>query len=261
MVLQLKTTTAVTPPLIVVHGQEGVGKTSLAARFPSPVFLQLEDGCPSGLEIQSFGLLETLAEVREALSTLATEEHDRKTVVIDNLDPLEGMIWRQACRDNGWQSIEAPGYGKGYITVDAYWNDVLAALDYLRRQRGMIAILLAHSAIETISDPRTPAYTSYQLRIHKRARGLVQDRSDVVAFLAHDIHTTAEEQGFNKKRTRADGGNMRWLHLEARPSFTAKNRYGLPAKIQVPKDFDYGVLAPYFPQTARGNVTSIAAAL
>jgi hypothetical protein len=248
MALQLITTTAITPPLVVIHGQEGVGKTTIASCFPKPVFLQLEDGCPAGLEIQSFGLLGTFYAVRTALSALATEEHDRRTVVIDNLDSLEAFIWNQACQDNGWTSIETPGYGKGYIAVEAYWLDILAAVDYLRRQRGMIVVLLAHSAIETINDPRAPSYTSYQLRIHKRARGLVQDRADVIAFLASDIHVQSEDQGFNRKRNRAGGDSSRWLHLEARPSFTAKNRYSMPAKIAIPKNLDYGAtLAPYFP--------------
>jgi hypothetical protein len=34
------------PPRVLVHGQEGVGKTSLAAKFPKPIFLQTEDGTP-----------------------------------------------------------------------------------------------------------------------------------------------------------------------------------------------------------------------
>ena len=88
---------------------------------------------------------------------------------------------------------------------------------------------------------------SYQLRLHKRARGLVQDWCDAIGFLAPDLHVQSEEVGFGKKRNRADGGSQRWLHFEGRPSFVAKNRYGLPAKMPVPKDFSYGALAPYLP--------------
>ena len=117
----------------------------------------------------------------------------------------------------------------------------------MRRQLGMSVVLLAHSAIETINDPRAASYTSYQLRLHKRARGLVQDWCDAIGFLAPDLHVQSEEVGFGKKRNRADGGSQRWLHFEARPSFVAKNRYGLPAKMPVPKDFSYGALAPYLP--------------
>ena len=49
--------TAAHPPRILIHGQEGVGKTTLAAQCPSPVFLQTEDGCPGGIQIDTFGLL------------------------------------------------------------------------------------------------------------------------------------------------------------------------------------------------------------
>ena len=59
--------------------------------------------------------------------------------------------------------------------VEAWWIDILKGLDFLRRGIGMSVVLLAHSAIETINDPRAASYTSYQLRLHKRARGLVQD--------------------------------------------------------------------------------------
>jgi hypothetical protein len=75
---------------------------------------------------------------------------------------------------------------------------------------------------------------------------------DAIGFLAPDLNIQSEDVGFNKKRARADGGSSRWLHFEARPSFVAKNRYGLPAKMMVPQNFDYGTtFAPYFPQPQR----------
>ena len=114
----------------------------------------------------------------------------------------------------------------------------------MRHRLGMSVVLLAHSAIETINDPRAASYTSYQLRLHKRARGLVQDWCDAIGFLAPDLHVQSEDVGFGKKRNRADGGSQRWLHFEARPSFVAKNRYDLPARMPVPKDFSYEALAP-----------------
>ena len=243
----IHTVTAMLAPRILIHGQEGVGKTTLASKFPSPIFLQTEDGCPGGMEINSFGLIESFADLRSAISALASEPHRFQTVVLDSIDAAEELIWRDVCRSQGWSSIESPGYGRGYIVVDSWWLDILKGLDYLRRERGMIPLLLGHSAIETINDPRVASYTSYQLRLHKRARGLVQDNMDAIGFLAPDLHVQSEEVGFSKKRNRAEGGSQRWLHFEGRPSFVAKNRYGLPAKMSVPKDFSYGALAPYLP--------------
>ena len=239
--------TAQLAPRILIHGAEGVGKTTIASKFPAPIFLQTEDGCPGGLEIDSFGLIESFTDLRSAIAALASEPHHFQTVVVDSVDALEALIWADVCKSQGWPSIESPGYGKGYVVTDNWWLDVLKGLDYLRRQRGMTVALLAHSAIEIISDPRVAAYTSYQLRLHKRARGLVQDTMDAIGFLAPDLHVQSEEVGFGKKLNRADGGSQRWLHFEGRPAFVAKNRYGLPAKMPVPQDFSYDAFAPYLP--------------
>jgi hypothetical protein len=248
----IRTVTAILPPRLLVHGQEGVGKTTLASKFPVPIVLQTEDGTPGGMEFASFGLLDTFQKVRDALTALATEPHDYQTVVVDALDVLEGLIWSDVCATNNWASIETPGYGKGFVIADRWWDDFLAGLEYLRRERGMIVLLLAHSAIETINDPRVPSYTSYQLRLHKRARGLVQDWCDVIGFLAPDLVIKSDDAGFSKTRHRAEGGATRWLHTEGRPSFVAKNRYAMPPKIMIPKDLDYAAtLAAYFPPAAR----------
>ncbi len=104
---------ALLPPRILIHGEEGVGKTTLASKFPSPIFLQTEDGCPRGLEISSFGLIDNFPDLRSAIGTLASEQHHFQTVVLDSLDVLEELVWHDVCRSQGWASIETPGYGKG----------------------------------------------------------------------------------------------------------------------------------------------------
>jgi hypothetical protein len=243
-------TRATHAPRILVHGKEGTGKTTLAARFPSPIFLQTEDGCPGGIELASFGPLESIANVREAIIALGNGEHSYRTIVVDSVDAVEPMIWGSICNLHGWGSIESPGYGRGYVEADKLWHDLLAGLDWARRKRGMAIVLIAHSAVETINDPRAPSYTSYQLRLHKRARALVQDWCDAIGFLSTDVVIQSEDAGFGKKRVRADGGSQRYLHFEGRPAFTAKNRYGLPAKVPVPLEFDFAKIASFFPATA-----------
>jgi AAA domain-containing protein len=105
--------TAQLAPRFLIHGAEGVGKTTIASKFPAPIFLQTEDGCPSGLEINSFGLIDNFADLRSTIGALASEPHHYQTVVIDSLDATEELIWHDACRSEGWSSIESPGYGKG----------------------------------------------------------------------------------------------------------------------------------------------------
>jgi hypothetical protein len=170
--------TATLLPIVVMHGAPGIGKTTTAAKFPNPVFIQTEDGCPSGLTISSFGLCDSFASVIEALTWLGKETHDYQTLVIDSLDALEPLVQAALCADRGYASVESPGFGKGYVELDKYWLDFLRGCNWLRRQRNMIIVMIAHSEIIMINDPRTTAYSPYALRLHKRARGLVEDNAD-----------------------------------------------------------------------------------
>src|SRR5262249_17269589 len=137
--------------------------------------------------------------------------------------------------------------------------DFLRGIDWLRRVRNMIVVLIAHSEITTINDPRVTSYTSYQLRLHKRARALVEDSADLIAFLATDVVVKTEQSGFSKTRARADGGSTRWLHCEGRPAFIAKNRFNMPERIRIPQQFDFmSTLGKFFPQPQAGVITAAA---
>jgi AAA domain len=255
--MQIFRTTAKLPPIIVVHGTPGIGKSTLAQNFPAPVFIQTEDGCPSGLEIATFGLCENFAAVIDAMRHLGKEPHDHKTMVLDSLDKLEPLVLAAVCADRGYASIESPGYGKGWVEADKWWLDILRGCEWLRRTRGMTIVLIAHSEIATVNDPRVASYTSYQLRLHKRARALIEDSADLIGFLATDVVIKSEQGGFGKTRARADGGSTRWLHTEGRPAFVAKNRYGMPERITIPQHFDYqATLGKFFPQPQAGATTA-----
>jgi hypothetical protein len=96
--------------------------------------------------------------------------------------------------------------------------------------------------------------------LHKRGRALVQDWADAIGFLSTELVIQTEDQGF-RKRTRADGGSARYIHWEGKPAFTAKNRYALPAKMLIPKDFDFNKqLASYFPAARHEHASAAASA-
>ena len=104
------------PPRLFVYGQEGVGKTSLAASAPNPVFVQTEDGLGE-IDTAKFPLAKSLADVTSAMTALRDDPHDFQTVVLDSADWLERLIWDRVCQDFGVRSIEKAdgGYGKGYV--------------------------------------------------------------------------------------------------------------------------------------------------
>ena len=109
----------------------------------------------------------------------------------------------------------------------------------------MTIVLVAHSTIERIDDPRAPTYTSYLPKLHKRARHLILDACDVVGFLAEDLRVITDDGGF-RERTRAAGTNARQLFLEGTPAFAAKNRFGMPAKMPIPLDFNIAELTAFW---------------
>lgn len=247
----LRTSTADKRPRALIYGPPGLGKTSLAAEFPNPVFLQIEDGAPAGLEITSFGLLTTYEEVMESLVALIDGEHDFQTVALDSLDKFEPLVWDYVCRENKWASIESPGYGKGYAEADKPWREFLALCSDLRTIRNMAVVHIAHSTIARFDDPQNASYSRYDIRLHNRAIGLIQDEVDAILFLNQDVSVKEEKGAFGAKEKKAKGGGNRIIYTEGRPSFVAKNRYGLPEMIPYQINHGYEAMAPYFPTPAR----------
>ena len=98
--------------------------------------------------------------------------------------------------------------------------------------------MTCHASIERIDDPRTVSFTSYMPKLHKRARSLIVDCCDAVLFLGEDLSILTDD----RDRTRAVAAPARYLFCEGTPAYSAKNRFGWPAKIAVPKDFNFSQL-------------------
>ena len=239
----LKSSTALSSPRILGYGVAGVGKTTFGAGSDNPVFIITEDGLGK-IKVPHFPLARSFDEVMEALAALYSEQHNYKTVVVDSVDWLEPLVWQRACKDNGWRSIEDPGYGRGYIAALDLWRQYLDGLDALRDECGMTVIQLAHADIKRFDSPEHEPYDRYVIKLHSRASALVQEHSDAVLFANYRISTVKSDIGFNKKVTRALGSGERVLYTAERPAFLAKNRYGLPDVLPL----DWQAFAAAMPQ-------------
>lgn len=219
------------PPVALVHGVGGVGKTTLAAGAPEPIFVRTEDGL-GNLDVAAFPLAANLGEVMEALGVLAGGGHEYKTVVVDSVDWLEQLIWRQVAIDSGHTSIEGLGYGKGYVLALDYWREYLAALTYLRDNLGMGVIQIAHTLIKRFDAPDTESYDRYLVKLHDKASALVVEHADIVLFANYRVHITESKDGM-AKRKRAVGSGDRVVYATERPGWVAKNRYSMPDEIEM----------------------------
>lgn len=216
------------PPRIVLHGPQGIGKTTFCASMDAPVFIPTEDGL-AGVDVQAFPLATDLSQVKEALASLA--DSDFKTIVIDSADWLEALIHKQVCKEHSKENIETFGYGKGYTLALQHWRELLRILDWYRAERGMAVVLIAHSEIRRFDSPDTESYDRYGVKLHKTASALMVEWADIVAFANWLVITSETDTGFGSKRVRGHGNGQRVLHLEERPSHIAKSRYPLPAQI------------------------------
>lgn len=236
------------PPLIIIYGRGKMGKTTLASEFPSPIFIQTEDGA-GDIEVTSFKAepLTKFGEVMEAMEALASEEHEFRTLVVDSVTQLEPLVWKEVCDRHNWDSIEAPGYGKGYIEADPIWREFLSACAYLRDAKGMTVILIAHETVETFSDPERDDYSRYKMRLHKRAEAMLRERVDIVGFLNTVVTLDKQKSGFGKETAKAKGSGQRALNLSPRPTFEAGNRYSMPDKVLINPGAGYAALAPHMP--------------
>lgn len=226
----LRTQAVQKPPLMLLYGTMGIGKTTFACAAPKPVVLMTEDGL-GVINVPHFPKISTWAEFMECIGALFSEEHAFETLVFDSLDHFEPIVWAEACQRNGWKDIEQPGYGKGYVAASEVWREFVDALTALREEKGMAIVMIAHEDIKRFDSPETDPYDRYQVKLHKRAAEYLQEASDMVLFANWRVATTKADVGFGQKVTRAVGRGERMLYTEERPAFDAKNRYSLPPEL------------------------------
>lgn len=219
----ITTTTERKPPRIVVHGMPGVGKTTLAAAAPAPIFLRTEDG-QEGMGVQAFDLLTSWPQMVEQLSALIKEEHNFRTVVVDALDGVERLILAHVCAQEGAASIEKIPYGKGYVMALDQWQRLFAALQMLREKRGMAAVLICHSIVKRHASPDLAEFDRYQMRLHDKAQGLVFEWADLVGFARTE--TLVKETDSGRAQGVGTGRRLLCCNNDA-PAYVGKNRYGV----------------------------------
>jgi hypothetical protein len=238
------------PPKLLLYGVDGVGKTSLAAEFPNPIYLPTEgETPPSDVDIQTPGTIESFDSLLDVFGELLSNDHEFGTVIVDSLDGMESLVWAATCRRLGINSIEEAGYGKGYIEADTEWKEYLSAVSALARS-GLFVVQLAHPEIVRFDSPTTDPYSRYTIKLHKRANALVREQSDIVAFMNYRISLKTADAGFNKKVTHAEGGNERLVHLSEKAGFVAKNRFSMPDSFKYVKGAGFKEFTKYLPEAA-----------
>jgi hypothetical protein len=228
----------VMPQIHCIYGVPGVGKSTFASKFPEPIFIDLEKGSYA-LDVARVSDVPTLEKFREVLQLILTDNHSHKTIVIDSIESLEGLLSDFVCKEGKVDSIEKydGGFGKGFSRLREIGREIMIELRALAEKRGMTVVMIGHSQVRSQTDPATNAsYDRYTLRTNEKFAAVIRDLSDNVFFVTHKVYTAKEN---NKTKAVSDGERV--LFTEWRAGFDAKNRLSLP--FEIPLDYQAFVAA------------------
>lgn len=246
------------PPIGIIYGRPGIGKTTLAAFLPGVVFLQSEDGLtsPALSWVPTFGVMQTYEDFMGALETVANNaaEQGWKSAVIDSIDRLNPLIIDYVCRANNWKTLEDGAYGKGKVALVDAWRHVMNCFLAMRNEVGLSVIMLGHSKAIKMTPPDSDPYTQWNLTLHEDVSRILIADSDLVLFATYPITTSQSGDGL-KKVNRAHIDKPR-LYAQERGGVVAKNRYGIGEFIPM----DWPALAKNVPVWAASLQAANAAA-
>lgn len=228
-----------------VYGNEGIGKSTFAAQFPSPLVLDTEDGT-NHLDVARASIHDWKT-LTLALTELAVNAQGFKTIVIDSADWAEKLLIEWLLKTSGKKSIEDFGFGKGYVMLQEHFTRFLASCDVLVGQ-GVNVVFVAHSTVKRTSPPdQTDGYDRYELKLTKQVSPLLREWCDLLLFCTYKTKLVEGSDG----RLKATGGKERVMHAEHSAAWDAKNRFGLPAEMPM----DIGQLESIFagPAPAAGS--------
>lgn len=217
----------------LIYGVEGVGKSTLASKFPKPIFLDTEGSTDKYNFVERYPKPTSVAMlVDECNDIVANGEY--QTIVIDTFDKIEQMISEELCNANNKQSLEDFGYGAGYSELDERVGKLLNFFQDII-EKGINVTILAHARTKNFDSPLGDgSYTRYELKLGakttQRTASFLKEWADMILFCNYKVQVIE-----NKDKKKHGYGGKRCMYTTHSPAYDAKNRFGLDNEL--PLDF------------------------
>lgn len=237
----IKKTVKTEPPKFLVYGREKIGKTTFAAESDNPIFIFTEEGRGQlNLAAYPFGESEvapSYGAVLEAVDSLATQQHDFKTLVIDSVTSLNNLMIDYVCAENGEPDIlglekgSKFGYMKGFETLGKEHNVFLSRLTELQHKTKMAIVLIAHAAVSKTPSPNSDDYQTWSPDLNEKYVSTHYKKwADAILFFGTQ-RPLLEKDKSGKAKDKTGLGIQRIIYTEPSFSHVAGNRYKLPPEI------------------------------
>lgn len=220
----------------VIYGAEGIGKTTLAAQFPNPVFIDTE-GSTRNFDVARFPT-PTRWELLKSEAQYAVDHPDELgTLVIDTADWADKLCQKAICKKADKNGIEDFGYGKGYVYAAEEFGRLLDILDRASTV-GIHVVFTAHAQLRKVELPDDMgSYDKWELKCSKHLSPMLKEWADLVLFCNYKTFIVKSETGKGKAQ-----GGRRTMYATHHTTFDAKNRHGLPDEMPM----EYGRIAHIF---------------
>lgn len=220
----------------VFYGSEGIGKSTLAAQMPNPVFIDVEGGT-NQLPVARMPRPTSWTMLMDEVRAVRDGDVPCSTLVIDTADAAEILCARHVCQKNQWDSIESPGYGKGYTHLEEEFGRLLDLLSEVA-ERGRNVVVLSHAIMRKFERPdESGAYDRFELKLSKKVAPKVKEWCDMLLFLDYKTFVVVDKNN----KAKAQGGS-RVVRTSHAPTWDAKNRFGLPDEMPL-DDASSGAIA------------------
>ncbi|MBO5597632.1 MAG: ATP-binding protein [Oribacterium sp.] len=216
------------PLRVVVDGVEGVGKSTFAAQFPDPLFIDLENGTDS-MNVKRTQKPETWEELLQLVRDVAADPSVCRTLIVDTGDWAEALCVKYICRKYKTDGLESFGYGKGYVYLREEFENLLHELDKVIAA-GVNVVICAHAQIKKFELPdEAGSFDRYELKMSKNVSPLVREWCDIQLFANFKTYVVSTEN----KHHKGTGGTRRVMYASHTASWDAKNRHGLPDEMEL----------------------------
>ena len=242
------------PLKAVIYGPEGIGKSTLAAAFPNPLFIDTE-GSTARMEVRRIEKPQSFTALVGTVEEIAGTPGICDTLVLDTADWAEQMCITEVCARYKKTGVEEFGYGKGYTYVSEEFIKLIAALDRVIAS-GRNVVVTAHAKMRKFEQPdEMGAYDRWEMKLSKQVAPLLKEWCDLLLFCNYKTIVVTTENKVNKAQ-----GGKRVMYTAHTPCWDAKNRFGLAEELPLNFKAIESVVSKKSPSKGKKAVKSDAAA-